>query len=324
MTYTFRRALPSEVGRVTELLHARVEWLQGRGLDQWSGLDPARDTAESVTSGMTWLLLTADGAAVGTMTMTTVGHSGFWAPDELTDPALYLSKMATDPTMAGHGLGELLLDSAKLYGSSRGFSRLRWDAWKTNPGLQRYYSEIGGRHLRTVDLSGGWQSGALFESAYQIPKRPEAITIDAPLELFAVIESERHEILTGDVRPAEIQPGLNSLPEHYHLCPDLKYPNLGSTDGGPVSPACIVAPWSAADQHRGDSEGQGTPLTLFNPGTGWRARGMWTHPATGAALNDLSIGHPYHVRHVANTPMGCGVGIFGDALSVTPATQRIV
>lgn len=297
----FRRARLDETRTVVDLVQARAAWLRNRGLDQWGSLDPARHTPKAVTRGEVWGLV-LDGRIVGTITITTVAPADLWTHEECADTALYLSKMATWPDSAGAGLGRVLLDSAIRYAADNGIPRLRWDAWRTNPALHRYYVTQGARHLRTVDTVNGRNSGALFESAFQVPS-DTATRIDAPDEVVVVLNGYRQCTSTGWAIARESHIGWASPADHWHGTPDLKYGNLGTPLGGlDHGPAML------------DSDAKGGP-TLFNSGAGWRAAlGTRTQPATGPALDHLRTGHVYRLRHVTGSPGECQLMIMGDHL----------
>lgn len=298
---TFRRARLVETQTVVDLLHARVAWLRDRGLDQWGYRDPARRVSTSVIIGEVWVLV-LDGRVVGTSTMTTLAPADFWTDAERAGPALYLSKMATWPDSAGSGLGTVLLDSAARYAAARGIARLRWDAWKTNPGLHRYYTEQGATHVRTVELSESRNSGALFERDARMPADEDTV-IDAPIEHTRTLNTTIAPVLPG-LATGRGSHEVVSRPEHWHNASELLYANLGAADEGPPT----AARFSSDERDRG-------PI-LYHAGDRWRAAAAYAQPATGPALRDLHPGRPYRLHHVSNGPSGCGVAIFGDAVDI--------
>lgn len=158
----FRRARPDEADQAAAIVAARRDWLRDRGIDQWQR-DPSPAVREAVAANQCWLLL-EEGTVVGTATLTETADPDFWTPDEIREPALYLSKAATAVGHRGKGLGGLLLRAALRQAQSQGIGRVRWDVWKTNAALQRYYLNLGATYLRTVDLPHRY-SGALFELA---------------------------------------------------------------------------------------------------------------------------------------------------------------
>lgn len=156
----FRRARPDEADQAAAIVAARRDWLRHRGIDQWQR-DPSPAVREAVAANQCWLLL-EEGTVVGTATLTETADPDFWTPEEVVQPALYLSKAATAVDHGGKGLGRILLRAALRRACDAGIPRLRWDVWKTNLALQQYYTENGATYLRTVDLPHR-HSGALFE-----------------------------------------------------------------------------------------------------------------------------------------------------------------
>lgn len=160
--YVMHRASPADLAEVMTLLDERIRWLRGRGSDQWNtGRDFEAKIVNSIDRRDTWLLRDDD-AFIGTLTLTSEGDPDFWTPEEQSDPALYLGKMASAVRRRGEGLGRLMLLWARDWAARSGFDSLRWDVWRTNDRLQRYYRSIGGRHIRTVHAAHRW-SGALFQ-----------------------------------------------------------------------------------------------------------------------------------------------------------------
>ena len=159
----FRRARPDESDQAVALVAARRDWLRERGIDQWQR-DPSPAVRDAVAANQCWLLI-EEGTVVGTATLTVTADTDFWTPEEIRQPALYLSKAATAVDHSGKGLGRALLRAAMDHARDAGIPRLRWDAWKTNLKLQRYYRDCGATHLRTVDLPHR-SSGALFEMTH--------------------------------------------------------------------------------------------------------------------------------------------------------------
>ncbi|QWF86086.1 GNAT family N-acetyltransferase [Amycolatopsis sp. CA-230715] len=211
--WTISRASAHECPEVLALLLGRAEWLKRRGSDQWSNFADSQERLASIISaGRTWLLREdSSGTAVGTITFVDA-DSDFWTPSEQAVPALYLAKLATDPTGSGRGLGRLLLHFA-LYRawSDSSIREVRFDAWKTATGLHEYYRREGWTHLRTVDVPGR-RSGALFSRPVDHslagmpnldsvgfgqptafvgnPPRPDIVVEKSPREIAAEIERD--------------------------------------------------------------------------------------------------------------------------------------
>lgn len=296
VNYTLTRAREADTETVVGLLNGRAEWLAQRGYDQWSEKDPARATAATIAAGETWLLVDAQGAAAGTITITTRADREFWTPEETAVPALYVSKLATPLGLAGQGIGELLLHAAYLYGQARRIETLRWDVWRTNIHLQQYYAGVGADLVRTMDVPGR-RSGALFEWRHPHGRvwtagSAQRVRIDAATTAVAPVASHREDttvILGGSEYPTE-------GPDHKHQLTGLWWADA------PI----IVAPTDVG------------PTMLVHAGDIWRADGR---PVYGPALDDLRAGLPYLVQH-DGIGRDCAVVITGDVLENSEQLQH--
>ena len=158
---------------VLNLLEARVGWLRERGSDQWSTwLTWPAKMPESIDHGEVLLLLDGS-AAVATITVSPEGDPDFWTPDELAEPALYVSKLATRLDYAGKELGKLLLDWTVDHAYRTGRRFVRLDVWRSATHLHDYYIKRAWHYVRTV-YAAHRHSGTLF-------KRPAE-----PLRLHAI------------------------------------------------------------------------------------------------------------------------------------------
>lgn len=167
-----RRAAADDLPAVTALIGEAAAWLAGRGVDQWR-TPPGPDRIEvSIKAGDVWILRHADTPAA-TVTLDDYGDPEFWEPHAAGD-ALFMHRLAVARTHTGRGIGAALVEWCAEQAWQRGKWWLRWDAWKTNPGLLAYYRRLGAEHVRTVDLAHR-SSGALF----QVPARPMSVTARA-------------------------------------------------------------------------------------------------------------------------------------------------
>lgn len=162
-----RYARQSDLGALLALFEARVDWLVNRHRsDQWSSVGKWRDKIRrNIDIGATRVLCYegVDNDIAGTVTLSWRGDPTFWGPQVTgeTQRALYLAKLATDPRRAGGHLGALLLDWATDFAYRRCLRQVRLDAWKTAPGLHRYYRDQGWTYLGNVEEPGR-MSGSLF------------------------------------------------------------------------------------------------------------------------------------------------------------------
>ncbi|WP_427885803.1 GNAT family N-acetyltransferase [Kribbella sp. GL6] len=278
---------------VAELLTERAAWLAQRGIAQWSKKDPARDTAATIAAGETWLLLDGARRPVGTITLSTRADHDFWSRSERSVPALYASKIATRIDCAGQGLGRLLLHAGFMYGRRRGLSILRWDVWRTNRQLQKYYRSLGASLLRVVVVPGR-SSGALFEwramdRAVWAAGSPNLITIQAPEGELRQIDAitEHSAVRLGADAWDRLQ---SARPTHVHRTLDLKY----AASGEPLA----IGPVDAA------------PSILHHAGDTWR---VGQTAMTGSVLDSLRPGLLYRITHAGSEP-DCRVVLRGDLI----------
>ncbi|RNL83566.1 GNAT family N-acetyltransferase [Halostreptopolyspora alba] len=163
MRFGVRQASPGDATRVADLLAGASAWLASWGSDQWQYPPPMHVIERDIAEGSLYLATCHDsGYAIASATINTYADPDFWGLADDPDNALYIHKMAVDRQWAGHGIGGALLDFAAELAEEQGRSWVRLDAWKTNPGLHRYYQNQGFTLIRIVDLPHR-QSGALFQ-----------------------------------------------------------------------------------------------------------------------------------------------------------------
>lgn len=167
--YVMARAQSNDLADVMSLLNQRIEWLRDIGSDQWNtGRTFENRMINAIHRRETWVLREED-EAIATLSLSPVGDPDFWTPEELKEHALYLGKMATSLDRRGEKLGQLMLSWAQDWAAKEGANFVRWDVWRTNRNLQKYYLSIGARYVRTENVADRW-SGALFEvKACKIP-----------------------------------------------------------------------------------------------------------------------------------------------------------
>ncbi|MFJ9702162.1 GNAT family N-acetyltransferase [Streptomyces fradiae] len=157
-----RAATAEELPTVEGLLIEASEWLASQGSDQWQ-FPPHRDRIrKAIEHGECFLMVDDEGRATGTITVDDYADPEFWTEADDPGSALYVHRMATSRAAAGQDLGAVMLDWATKRAAQQGKAWLRLDAWKTNPGLHRYYERQGFIFVRLVDLDHR-KSGALFQ-----------------------------------------------------------------------------------------------------------------------------------------------------------------
>lgn len=171
---------PHEIDVALDLLDDSARWLREQGIaNQWpsSFRDPApgdviKDRPEALRRhaqiGQVWVL--RDGGfhdqPVGTITVThwpELDFAHYWpgGHDDLFD-ARYLCRMAVSRSVAGQGVGAMLVSYAQWLARNVGVSWLRLDCAKRNEKLHAYYKRLGFEHVTTVELHDR-QTGALFQ-----------------------------------------------------------------------------------------------------------------------------------------------------------------
>jgi ribosomal protein S18 acetylase RimI-like enzyme len=170
-TYQIRRATTDDVPAIFGLIGEAAAWLQtAKRTNQWARPWPnkaARDARvrQGIKDRLTWMV-EDNGTLVGTVTCREHGSELLWTPGELSDPAVYVSRLIVNRSHARRGIGATLLDWAGQHGAAGWNARwIRVDVWTTNDGLHGYYKGQGFRHLRTVEFENEWDypSGALFQ-----------------------------------------------------------------------------------------------------------------------------------------------------------------
>jgi GNAT superfamily N-acetyltransferase len=88
------------------------------------------------------------------------GDPELWTPEELAEPARYVSKANVVRDQAGRGIGATLLEWTRQKAAENGAKVVRIDVWTTNERMHDFYRRLGFQYLRTVPDTN---SGALFE-----------------------------------------------------------------------------------------------------------------------------------------------------------------
>lgn len=160
-TFSFRQAVPADVPRVLEIISARIEWLAGKGIDQWCGADdylayytPDYFARHARRGGIFLAVCRGTTAAC----ITVLESDGTRWPYDGTR-AYYLHNLASDTRFAG--AGRALVDFCAEKAVHEGVEALRLDSKKGNAALGRYYDELGFRAVGECDDEG--YRGILWE-----------------------------------------------------------------------------------------------------------------------------------------------------------------
>jgi GNAT superfamily N-acetyltransferase len=154
---------PEQIVDLLPLFDGAVEWLVERGqAGQWgTEAFSARSSMvdhlhELAGRGALLLARTADGAIVGGCV---VGETPPYAPAGI-GPERYLEALVTERSLAGQGIGGLLVARAVSVARAAGADVLRSDCWAEAGGLVRWYERQGFVAAEVV-LVGTWPARML-------------------------------------------------------------------------------------------------------------------------------------------------------------------
>jgi Acetyltransferases len=160
--YRIRPASPSDIESLMELRTEAEGWLSQQGTDQWSdpetGARAISKWRDAIDDGRAWVLTDQQGSTVGTVSRGPADRD-FWHDQDRPESAFYLYKLMTSRTVAGSGIGSLVLDWACRVAALEGREWVRIDCWRTNTKLQAYYEGLGFTHVRTeapAHRKSGW------------------------------------------------------------------------------------------------------------------------------------------------------------------------
>jgi ribosomal protein S18 acetylase RimI-like enzyme len=148
MCWRVERATLADLGQVSGVLEQAADWLRQRGVKQWPSRFPAHLLAPPIENGETWLVRSAAGEVVATIT---VDHADR-AWQDLPGDAAYVHRMAS--RRPGEGVGEWLLDWVAQVACEEGRDAVRLDCVTANDRLCGYYERLGFRARGTVTVGG--------------------------------------------------------------------------------------------------------------------------------------------------------------------------
>jgi ribosomal protein S18 acetylase RimI-like enzyme len=183
--FQIRLATPDDLELIIGMIDKAADWLRTKGTDQWARPWPSRPARDErvirgLLAGSTWLVVDR-GTPVATATSWQFpGHPDLWTDAELSEPAVYMSRLVLNRDYANTGAGAALTDWVGARGrEERGALELRIDVWTNNYRLHGYYMSQGFSFLRTHP-DEDYPSGALFS------KPTEDIKVDSA-SIFWVI-----------------------------------------------------------------------------------------------------------------------------------------
>ncbi|MBB4906354.1 GNAT family N-acetyltransferase [Actinophytocola algeriensis] len=160
-TVTVRRATAASADVVADMWVRAAAALARAGLDQWQYPVKLHNIHAAIAAGTCWLASDSFGAIVGTITLDQDADPEMWPPEDRPADAFYLHRMITEPAAKGVELGSALIDWSARRAVEAGRKWIRLDAWRSNPGLWKYYADRGFELVRVVPHPSG--SGACFQ-----------------------------------------------------------------------------------------------------------------------------------------------------------------
>jgi hypothetical protein len=144
-----RLAAAADRDAVAQVIRARCDWMEGRGLPSWRpSVDDLAGQCDN-PCGDVWLLEMDGSKIVGRTTVQRQGPPWGWSADEQGEPAFYLNTTVTDPAYRHLKLGTLIAWWAVDRAARCGAGWVRRDClW---PELASYYEGQGFTLVREVE-----------------------------------------------------------------------------------------------------------------------------------------------------------------------------
>jgi GNAT superfamily N-acetyltransferase len=138
------------VSAVATLLDEATLWVSARGYDQWPRPFPPDEIEAAIERGEVYVA-ELDGDVVATVTLLWEDelHWGERPPD-----AAYVHKLAVSRARAGQRIGQTIVEWADATAAANGRAFLRLDCHRTNPGIRRYYEQLGFVHCADEVIAG--------------------------------------------------------------------------------------------------------------------------------------------------------------------------
>jgi GNAT superfamily N-acetyltransferase len=155
---------PGDEDAVLGLLRAASAARAACGQVTWGGEFP--DVVRDLPAGLVHLGR-IDGRVAGAFVLRW-SDENVWGPDD--GDGGYLHRLATDPAVAGQGIGERLISAAAGLVRENGRRWLRLDCDAGNPKLRAYYERLGFSHAGDVENAPRQsRPGFRFARRYQRP-----------------------------------------------------------------------------------------------------------------------------------------------------------
>lgn len=193
--FRVRPAVTDDMTAIIGLIDRAAAWLhRDKNTDQWARPWPDEPTrngriARGIARRATWMV-EHDGALAGTITYRDRANPMLWTEAELSEPAVYVSRLIVERGFAGLGLGADLIEWAGLRGIQQWNAHwIRVDVWTTNTGLHNYYKGQDFEYLRTVETEHEWDypSAVLFQKPAAAVSRESAARFDVEEASLAAV-----------------------------------------------------------------------------------------------------------------------------------------
>lgn len=166
---TMRPATATDRPAVRDMIAARCDWMEERGLPSWR---PSLEDLVCQTDnpcGDVWVLELDGSRIVGRTTVQGQAPPWGWTEGERAEPALYLTTSVTDPEFRCARPGTLMALWAVDLAARQGAAWARRDC--AFPGLAKYYQSQGYDLVREADRKG--------RRLYMMARRAERLDLAA-------------------------------------------------------------------------------------------------------------------------------------------------
>ena len=151
-----RKAVPEDLHKIVDITKQAKQILQKRGIPQWLGEYPSRETFSDDISRGELYVLTVDGSVEAFFMLSgepeptyAVITDGKWSSDE---PYLVVHRAAVSDAYRGSGLSDILFKNVERLALDTGRKYLRADTHKTNKSMQRCLRDAGFVYRGNVEV----------------------------------------------------------------------------------------------------------------------------------------------------------------------------
>jgi len=147
-------AQKTDISKVIQLLKRCALDLQKQRIFQWNEHYPSINIIEKDILLSQLYLLKSDKKIIGTIVLTTIKDKEYdaitWKKN--THKALYIHRLAVDPTEQQKGHAQQLMDFAENYATTHNFESIRLDTFSENERNQLFYTKRGYRQTGSIYL----------------------------------------------------------------------------------------------------------------------------------------------------------------------------